>query len=376
MEGDFIRYRGHSLVPSRGWHRGQVADQTAVADTVRRAITEAESRTGEQIPSAVVGVGGPSVRAQQGRGVYDFGHKRPIGRDDLAYAVKLAAGGRLDEDRLLLQVFPQDFTVDGRPPMLHPLNVDCLRLEAHALLLTVSLHEHQALLSAIHQAHLRVDETVFESMAAAYACILEEERTGGVALVDIGSQSTGVVYYEGDLMLYGIGMPLAGEHFTKDICELKALSFEEAERLKLAHGCALLGLTADHIIIELPGEPGRTSREINRRELIEILEARSAQMFQLVERFRVQAARDVSLREGVVLCGGGAQLEGMVELAERVLGCPARLGFPRGIQQWPEELMTPAWTTAAGLAMYSARLQARRERTGLGPSFWSLFTGR
>ena len=375
MEGGMMRYLAHAVVPSRGWHRGQIADQMAVAASVREAISEAEDRCGAEIGSVVVGVGGPAVRAQQGRGLYDFGHRRPIGKEDLSYAVRQSTRAHLDADRYLLQVAPQDFTVDGQPPMLHPLNIECQRLEAHSLLITTSLQEHQALISAVHQAHLRVEETIFEAMAAAYASILPDERTGGVALVDIGAHSTDVVYYDGDSMLYSIGMPVSGDHFTKDIADVKSLSFDEADRMKMAHGCALLGLTADNIIIELPAEAGRPAREISRRDLIEILEARAMQLFQLVERFRLQYARDLPLREGVVLSGGAAQLDGMVEVAEKVLGCPARLGFPRGIADWPDELSV-VWTTAAGLAMYSARLQNRKDKPGAGPNFWSLFSSR
>lgn len=375
-DGGLVRFRGHAAVPSRGWHRGQLADQGAVAETVRAAVRAAEAVCEEHIGSAVVGVGGLGVRAQQGRGLYEFGRRRPIDHGDMVYAVELAAKARLEAGRLLLQVLAQDFTVDGQQPMLHPLNIECQRLEAHTLLITASAQEHQALVSAVNQASLRVEETVFEPMAAAYASILGGERGGGVALVDIGAHSTNAVYYDGDAMLYAIGMPVSGDHFTRDVGEVKALSFDEAERLKLAHGCALLGLTADNIIIELPAEMGRPGREISRRELIETLEARAMQIFELVERFRIHHARDLPLREGVVLVGGASQLEGMVEVAERVLGCPARLGFPRGIAEWPEELMTPVWTTAAGLAMYSARLQARKQAKPGGPTLWSLFTGK
>jgi cell division protein FtsA len=264
--------------------------------------------------------------------------------------------------------------VDGQPPLPHPLNIDCLRLEAHALLITASTQEHQALLSAVHQAHLRVTETVFEAMAGAYASILGEERASGVALVDVGAHSTNVVYYDGDAMLAAVGLPVSGDHFTRDIGELKALSYEEAERLKFAHGCALLGLSADNIIIELPAEPGRPGRELSRRELIEILQARAIQLFGLVEKGRKHLARDISLREGIVLSGGGSNLEGLVEVAEKVMACPARLGFPRGIANWPEDISTPAWTVVAGLAMYAARLENRKDKTNAGPSFWSLFS--
>lgn len=375
VEGGIVRYVAHAGVPSRGWHRGQISDQMAVAASIREAISEAEHQCGMEIGSVVVGVGGPAVRSQQGRGLYDFGHRRPIGKEDLAYAVKQSTRAQLEPDRFLLQVAPQDFTVDGQPPMLHPLNIECLRLEAHSLLLTTSVQEHQALLSAVHQAHLRVEETIYEAMAAAYASILPDERAGGVALIDVGAHSTDAVYYDGDSMLFAIGMPISGDHFSKDIADVKSLSFDEAERMKIAHGCALLGLTSDNIIIELPAEGGRPAHEVSRRDLIEILEARAMQLFQLVERFRLQYARELPLREGVVLAGGAALLDGMVEVAEKVLGCPARLGFPRGIADWPDELGV-VWTTAAGLAMYSGRLQIRKDKAGAGPNLWSLFSSR
>jgi cell division protein FtsA len=375
VEGNRLIYRAHAAAPSRGWRKGQIADQSAVAASAREVLAELEPLVGDPVGSVVVGVGGPSVRSQQGRGLYEFGHHRPIERGDMIYAIELAARARLESDRMLLQVLPQDFTVDGRAPAAHPLGVDCQRLEAHALLVTASEQEHQTLLSSMHQAHVRVEETVFEAMAAAYASVLAEERAGGVAVVDIGGQSTNMCFYDGDSMLYALGIPLSGDHFTRDLGELRGLSYDEAERLKIAHGCALLGLTHDNIIIELPAEAGRPARDISRRDVVEILEARAAQLFEFVEKVRRTQARSLALREGVVLCGGGSQLEGMVEVAEKILGCPARLGLPRGISGLPEILVSPVWTVAAGLAMYCARLQVRKEKTG-GPSFWGLFTGR
>ena len=124
-----------------------------------------------------------------------------------------------------------------------------------------------------------------------------------------------------------------------------------------------------------PPKSGRPGREINRRDLIEILEARAAQLFEYVDRRGLATPATCILREGIVLCGGGCQMKGMVEVAEKVarLSCPARL--PARHHGWPDELMTPLWTVRLGLAMYSARLQARKDKRG-GPSFWSLFTGR
>jgi len=307
--------------------------------------------------------------------VYDFGPRRRVQAEDLAQALKFAAQSPLEPDRLLLQVLPQDFTLDGRPPMPHPINVECERLEAHALLITASRQEHQALVSAVQQADVQVEETVFEAMAAAYASILPEERAGGVALLDIGAHASNTVFYDGDSMLFAAGLPVSGDHFTRDICAVHGVSYEEAERLKLSYGCAHTAPTGDNILIGLPGEGGRTGKEISRRALVETLEARADQLFEIVESCRRHHARELPLGEGLVLCGGGALLEGMVQEAERMLGCPARLAVARGILDWPDELCSPVWTTAAGLAMYSARLQFRRDSSG-GPGLLGLFRGK
>jgi len=376
LEDGCIRYIGHSAVPSRGWVRGQIADQNMAAEDIRQAVAEVEGRAGIQLGEVVVGVSGPFVRSQQARGIYDFGRPRPIDADDLRYTLDLARQTRLEEDRMLLQVAPQDFTVDGRPPMAHPLNLMCSRLEAHALLVTTSQQDHEVIESTVHQAHLSIQETVFEAFAAAYSSVLPEERAGGVCVVDLGGQSTGMVVYDADSMVYATGMPVSGDHFSRDVAELRSLSFDEAERLKIAHGCALVGLTADNILIELPADEGRPVREVSRRALNEILEARATQLFEMVEARRSRFASDIQLREGVVLTGAASQLEGLVEVAEKLMGCPARIGFPRGIENWPDELMAPEWTVPAGLAMYSARLRAKRKKPSGGPTLRSLVTLR
>jgi cell division protein FtsA len=374
VENGFVHYRTHASALSRGWHRSQIADQDALAACIRSVFEECSRKLREPLASAVVGVGGPNIRCLQGRGVYDFGPRRPIQKEDLEQAVKLAMQSQVGPGRMMLQPLPQDFTVDGGPPMPHPVGVECERLEAHVLLITVPRQEHEALLNTVQQAGVQVEETVFEGMAAAYASILPEERASGVALADIGAHSTHVVFYDGDSMRFAAGLPISGDHFTRDICTVHNVAYEEAERLKIAYGCAHTGPAGDNIIIELPADGQRPGREISRRALIETLEARAGQLFGFVEQCRVQYARDLHLGEGLVLCGGGAQLEGMVEEAERILRCPARLGVTRGVLEWPEELFSPAWTTAAGLAMYSARLQQRRERRS--PGWLGLFGGK
>jgi cell division protein FtsA len=191
--------------------------------------------------------------------------------------------------------------------------------------------------------------------------VLPEERTRGVAVLDIGAQSTGMVVYDGDALVGACSLPVCGDHFTRDVAWGLTVSFEDAQRIKEEYGCAILGLTSDSSLIEVPSPAGRPPREAPRRQLNSILEARAEELFLYAQAELVQAGMQQELLEGVVLTGGCARLNGMCDMAERVLNCQARNGLPAGLDQWPEEINDPAWSTVAGLAMYSARLKFRRE---------------
>jgi cell division protein FtsA len=372
LEGSRLRFLGSGQAPSAGWSKGRLADSGALSESIREAVQRAESSAQTLVDGCVVGMGGMTVQGSQARGLYEFGRPREIQPEDMAYAVERARKVRLEDDRMLLHVFPQDFILDGRAGYRNPKRATCSRLEANVHAITASMHEHDALVDAVHQAHLAVEESVFEPIAASYASILQEDRTRGVMLVDIGSHSTDLVIYDGEALLLATSLPIWGDHFTRDVAYIFKISYEDAETLKREYGCAMLGLTADNSLIEVPSTEARGPREAKRRELNEVLEARAEEMFLYVRNELHKVGMDQALIEGVVLCGGGSLLNGMCDMAERVLNCPARNGLATGIQDWPDELDTPIWTTAAGLAMYSARLKTRRDTRRKAPGLVSM----
>ena len=369
LEGDQIRYLGHGLAPAAGWGKGRVTDQDALAESMRAAVADAERGARVTVEGVAVGIGGGSVSGAQSRGLYEFGRPREVDLEDLAYAVKLASDVRLERDRVLLHVLPQDFTLDGRAGYRKPHTGVCSRLEANVHIVTGSFQEHQAVVSAAHLAGLVVEETVFEAMAAAYACLSHEERARGVALVDLGLESSDLVVYDGDALLLASSVHVSADHLTRDVASIFKVTYEDAECLKQQYGCALLGLTSDSSLIEVPAPEGRLPREARRSELNEILEARAEELFLHVRAELQRVGMQRSLMEGIVLTGGGALLTGMCDMAERVLNCQAGNGLAKNFGDWPEELNSPVWTTAAGLALYSAKLKLRqpprRRRSGL-----------
>src|SRR5262249_5553448 len=170
-------------------------------------------------------------------------------------------------------------------------------------LVTASVQEHNSLIGAVNQAHLVVEETVFEALAACYASVLPEHRREGVALVDIGAQSTELVVYYGDAMQLASTVRVSADHFTRDLAQGVTLSFDDAELVKLEYGGALASSIGENVAVELPEIDNRDPRQAGRRFINQILEARAEELFTHVRAELARVGMDRALIGGLFLSG-------------------------------------------------------------------------
>jgi len=268
-------------------------------------------------------------------------------------------------------MFPQDFVVDDHPGHRDPRGMLASQLEINVHIVTCSVQEHNSIIGAVNEAHLAVEETVFEALASCYAAVLPENRREGIAVIDIGAESTELIIYHGDAMHLASTVRVCGDHFTRDLAQGLCLTFEEAELVKMEFGSAVARSGAENVFIELPTPEDRQAREVQRKILNSILEARAEELFRFVRGEFSRVGMDRALIGGVFLTGAGAKLPGFCDAAEEVLQCQTRFGLTEGVQEWPLELNDPEWCTVAGLAMYSAKLKEqsqnlREQTTWLG----------
>jgi cell division protein FtsA len=368
MEDERIRLLGCAAAESQGWLKGKIADQQAVSQSIQAALREAEAAAEVSVESAVVGVGGPTLRGANSRGVVELGRLREIEQRDVNRVVDRAVRREMPEDRMVLQLFPQDFVVDDHPGHRDPRKMLAERLEINVHLVTASIQEHNSLLGAVNEAHLSVEETVFEAQAACYAAVWPEERREGVALVDIGAESTELVVYYGESMYLASTVRVCGDHFTSDLARGLCISPADAEMVKLDYGCSNSGGCPENMWVELPTPAGREPREARKKNVHTILESRAADLFVRLRSELARVGMDGALLGGVFLTGGGAKLPDLADIAEKELQCQSRFGLAIGIRDWPDSLRDPEWCTVAGLAMYSGKLkkQAERQKEAVG----------
>ena len=368
VEGGCLRFLGCGTSASHGWIKGRIADQGAVAASILNALREAEANAQVSVESVVVGMGGPTVRGANGRGVIELGHVREIEQRDVNRVVDRASHVQLQEDNMVLQLFPQDFVVDDHPGHRDPRRMLASRLEINVHVVIGSVQEHNSLIGAVNEAHLMAEESVFEGLAACYAAVLPEERREVIAVVDIGAHSTELVVYYGDSMHLASTVRICGDHFTRDLAQALTLAYEDAELVKLEFGGAIADNCFENVLVEMPTPENRERRHAQRRFVSQVLEARATELFRFVRGELARVGMDRALIGGVFLTGGAAHLPDLCDVAERELLCQARYGLAVGIQDWPETMNDPEWCTAAGLAMYSGQLkmQVAHQREAAG----------
>ena len=344
---------GKGSAPNRGSRKGNVVNVEATVEALKQAAEEAEVMAGVEVSRAYVGVAGTDIRSVNSRGMVSVARSdREITRQDIDRVLEAARAAALPSDREILHSIVREFIVDEQEGIADPLGMQGSRLEAAVHLVTGNQTRSKTLLTCINRAGVEAIEIVFEPLATAEAVMTHDERELGVLLVDIGSGSTEyALFIDGEVLISAV-LPIGSSHFTNDVAMVLRTPFAEAERLKVQHGCCLEGLLSAQEGVSVPAVAGGPARVVPKQELCEIMQPRAEEMFSLIRQDLDRNGAAECLRGGVVLTGGGAQLDGLPELAEQIFNCSVRYGLPQGLGGLVDVISSPAWCTASGLLLY------------------------
>jgi cell division protein FtsA len=373
-----IRYRGHGIVDAAGMRKGVIAELKPAAEALNKAATLAEKRADATIEQCVIAVGGPHVRGVNSRGGISLGARlREITREDVRAAVDRARTVSLPNDREVIHLLPQQFILDEQPGIHDPVGMVGSRLEVNLHIATCSASAQQSVVTCANKAGLEVTETVFEAVAAAEATVSADERELGVCLVDIGASTTElIVFFEGSVAHTSV-IPIGGDHFTNDLAVGLHVTPPEAEWLKCHYGHAVVTSVPQLAEIELTGMPGFGPRMVKQRLLCEIIEPRARELFHMLRDNLRQGGVLEALGAGCVMTGGGARLEGLLDVAESLLRVPARVGSPVPLSKMPDELAQPECSALIGTLLYTHRTSVIRaaEDHSLRAKLRAIFAG-
>ncbi|WP_118856312.1 cell division protein FtsA [Sphingomonas mesophila] len=351
-----LRVMGSGQRESRGVKRGYVTDMDASEVAVREAVESAERMSGVTIDDvwASFGAGGISsdvisVEVELG------GHQ--VEQTDIN---QLLLEGRTAIDggqRLVLHAHPALFTIDGVEGVKNPIGLHAGKLGVDIHVVAADPAPLKNLDYVIRSAHLGVKAIVASPVAAALACLTQEERELGVALVELGAEVTNVSLHAGGMLVGLRSIPMGAKDISDDIACAFAVQRRDAERLKCFYGSAMTSPRDNHEMIEanqIGAEDGAEPTRITRAQLMTVIRQRVEQLTGEIDAALKSLGFTGPVGRQVVLTGGGADLKNIADYMQGVLGRAVRIGRPRTITGLPDAHSGPAFTTLVGLAMLAA----------------------
>jgi cell division protein FtsA len=337
---------------SRGLSRGVVVDIEATTNSIRRAVEEAELMAGCRVQSVYAGISGSHVKAHSSQGIVAVRSKE-VTEADKERVIDAARAVPITNDQRVLHVVPQEWSVDGQEGIRDPAGLFGVRLEAKVHIVSVNSSAAQNIYKCVERCGLHVDRLILEPLASSYAVLSADERDLGVCLVDIGHGTADVAIFKDGSIRHTAVVPVAGEYVTRDIAAMFRTPTQSAEQIKIKHGCALPALIQKDEEIEVASTGDHPPRRISRQAMSEVIRARYHELFNdFIKRELHRSGFYDLIAGGVVLTGGSAKIQGVLELAEEVFEVPVRLGLPQGVQGLTDVARNPIYSTAVGLLLF------------------------
>ncbi len=352
---------------SQGIKRGYVTDMKAATYAIRDAVERAEKNAGTSIQSVWVACAGAGLKSNVSKVEIDIGGRR-IEEEDVEHLLIAARDTIQPDGRSVLHAQPAHYTLDGAHGVANPRGLHAERLGVDVHVMLADGAPVRNLMEAVQSAHLEVEAVVAAPLASGYACLSEEERELGVALVEIGSDVTNVSVFAGGMLLGLRAVPMGSGDITDAVASAFGIRRFQAERLKCVSGSAIAS-PSDHremIPVNGPNEgwgeeaSGPVARgaddknRIPRAELVSVVTQHLARLTGEIGRALKEMGFSGAQAGQVVLTGGGAELAGLAEFTQSALGMPVRIGRAPSLKGLPEAHSTPGFSTLAGLCLYAA----------------------
>jgi cell division protein FtsA len=355
---------GMGKAVSEGVIRGVVTNIHSTVNAINKAIKEAEEQSGIDIKVVNVGIAGQHIRSSM--------HHGSITRNSTEDEITVEDLNRLTNDmyktvmpfgQQIIHVMPQIYTVDYEENIKDPVGMTGIRLEADFHVITAMTNDINNINKCVYRSGLQIDNLILEPLASSVAVLSEEEKEAGIVLVDIGGGTTDVAIFYDGIIRHTAVIPFGGNIITSDIKQGCMVMQNQAELLKVKFGRAIADEANPNEVVSIPGLKHRPAKEISVKNLASIVQARMEEIIELVHTEIICSGYENKLGGGIVITGGGSQLQNIKQLFEYMTGMDTRIGYPNehlGKSKY-EAVKSPMYATSVGLVLSGFRALDERE---------------
>lgn len=360
---DKIEIIGVSKVPSQGVRNGVIVNVEAAMNSIRESIEAAEQQAGVLVTYVFTDIGGSQVETMNSTGtaiVDTRGRNQPmeIGVDAKMRAIESAKAVLIPFDKIRLTVIPQEFYVDDTL-YPDPIGIKGVRLDVKTHLVSASRTALENIRQCILRAEYNVDldHTCLKTLAISRACAYDDEIDLGSIIIDLGGGTTDVMVLNKGAPVFTTSIPAGGNRVTNDIAQVMGVPFAVAEKLKLDYGTAWLFGGEDREEVIIPGIGNLPPEQSNREVLSEIIQARLEEILNMAREAVIKGSNLKHLNGSIILTGGGALMNGIVELTQNVWKTTAvRLGQASELGEVDLPYRSPEFATCVGIVLVNKKV--------------------
>lgn len=345
---------GMGKAVSDGVDRGVVTNIDKTVHAIEKAVEEASEMANVNISDVIVGIAGQHIQSK----IQSGSIMRQPSDDEITVEDVRRLSGEMENilvppGNTIIHVMPQNYTVDYEGGIKDPVGMSGTRLEADFHIITAQTTAINNINRCVRRANLVSKQLILEPLASSLSVLSDEEKEAGVCLVDIGGGTTDIAIFYENIIRHTSVIPLGGNIITKDIKEGCMVMQNQAELLKIKFGKAIAEEANPNEIVSIPGLRNRAPKEISVRNLASIIQARMEEIIEIVQNEIMQSGHYKKLAGGIVLTGGGSQLQFISQLFEYMTGLDTRIGYPNEHlgKSVIEEVKSPMYATSVGLVL-------------------------
>lgn len=346
---------GFGQAESLGVNHGVVRNIDQCILSIKASVEKClASNPNLEINEVYVGIAGQHIKSLQTRGDrVRTSTENEITQDEIDLLIRDQRKTYIPAGDEIIDIIPQDYIVDNMTNILNPVGMSGVKIGANFHIITGDKNAIRNIKRCVDRSDLKTLDLVLQPIASSAAIITEEDIEAGVCIVDIGGGTTDMAVFCDNMLRHTAVIPYAGSNITEDIRKGLGVLRSQAEEMKNKFGMALADEANENAYITIPGLRGLPPKEISVKNLAHIIQCRTREILEHVMYQLKQLNLDERLYGGIILTGGGSQLNHIVQLTEYVTGMGARIGYP--IEHlaggYAEELRHPKYATAIGLLL-------------------------
>lgn len=358
-----IEISGHGISKSQGIKKGTITNIELASRAIKRAVDDAKRVAGINLTRATISISGAYTKSLNSTGVVNIPNQE-ISINEINRVMQTALyNANIPNEFEVLHVLPFKFKIDDQDFIEDPNGMNASRMEVDTHIIMTAKSNIGNLKKAVNAAGIEIDKVVLSGYASALSVISEDDKARGVAVIDLGGQTSNLVIHAGNAIQYNDFLSVGSNHITNDLSIALHTPLDSAEHLKITKGSLLSNESGE---VELPIIGDEKNLNIVSLDIVHnIIYSRMEEALGILNNSLEKSGLKDQLGAGIVLTGGMTHIEGTRELAQALMpNTPVRIGKPDAVSTIHEDLNSSEFATAIGLLCHETGQHTEYELEG------------